>query len=240
MHILLIEDETFLAKVLSNTLTKADYKVTCIEDGLQAWEHLQQNRTTYDLILMDRGLPGMDGLSLLKNIKQESDLAQIPVVIETGMDDGDSVQEGLSAGAYYYLTKPVHHQLLLTVIESALNEYHQNQEMQEAILDAQNTLEFLEHGYFSCQTLEQSKQLAKVLAKAFPEPQKAILGLSELLINAVEHGNLAISYDEKTKMMMDGTLHDEIKKRLSHPLYQNRRVRIELTKKNRNDFSDYC
>jgi hypothetical protein len=53
-----------------------------------------------------------------------------------------------------------------------------------------------------------------------PEPRSAVYGLNELLINAVEHGNLGITYDEKIKLVVEGRLESEIERRLALPQNQ--------------------
>ena len=60
----------------------------------------------------------------------------------------------------------------------------------------------LEKARFRFRTLEDARTLAFLIANCFPEPQVAVYGLNELLINAVEHGNLGITFAEKTKFVL--------------------------------------
>ncbi|MFV2059758.1 MAG: ATP-binding protein, partial [Gammaproteobacteria bacterium] len=81
-------------------------------------------------------------------------------------------------------------------------------------------------------TLDEITNIACTLANLCPEPEKIVSGLSELLMNAVEHGNLGISYDEKQKFIMDNNLIDEIKSRLKLPEYSDKNINVFWEKDN--------
>lgn len=67
--------------------------------------------------------------------------------------------------------------------------------------------------------------MAPFIASYFPDPERVVMGISELLINAVEHGNLGISYDEKTHLNATGTWEEEVLKRQKHPQNINKKVK---------------
>lgn len=96
-----------------------------------------------------------------------------------------------------------------------------------------HTMQLLFHGRFELQTLDEARHLAELLAYAFPDPSRAQLGLTELLVNGVEHGNLNLSYAEKSALLTTGTLDDEIARRLALPDYAQKRVRIRLDRDER-------
>jgi len=83
-------------------------------------------------------------------------------------------------------------------------------------------------GVFRFKTLEAARYLALMLANACPEPGKVVLGLTELMINAVEHGNLEISYEEKTRLFEMDCWDSEVRRRLSETPYADRQVRVEF------------
>lgn len=223
--ILVVEDVKSIASMLQAMLVNAGYEVSCIHDGQQAWE-LLQNESLYDLVLLDRELPGLGGLEILNRMKADDDLRQIPVIMETKMDDTPSIVEGIDAGVYYYLTKPIEEKLLLSTVKSAIDE---NNKKKQLLIDNQNFMQIfscLNDARFFCRTLNEVRLLAQGLAKIFPEPNRAVLGLHELLVNAVEHGNLEITYDEKTKLVTDGAWQDEVERRLSDPSFIERAVSV--------------
>jgi len=91
-----------------------------------------------------------------------------------------------------------------------------------------HTMQLLRQGRFDLQTLSEAKNLAELLAYAFPDPACAQLGLTELLVNGVEHGNLELSYDEKSRFLEQGKLDGELARRLALPEYAHRRVRVAM------------
>lgn len=79
-------------------------------------------------------------------------------------------------------------------------------------------------------TIPEARRLATLIAHAFPEPERVEIGLAELLINAVEHGNLGITYDEKSALLDRGELGHEIDRRASRPELAARRVRVTVSR----------
>ncbi len=225
-EILLVEDEDIIAMILENALNMQGYQVTLAEDGQAAWEILQAQPQRFETILLDREMPRMDGISLLRKLKSSADLAQIPVIMETAAGDARSVREGLDEGAYYYLTKPFQTELMMSVVHAAVQQYRDQQKLLESVRRAEKPFAFLEQGVFRFRTLEDGRLLANFFARACPEPEKTVLGLQELLVNAVEHGNLGISYAEKTRLLVDGNWQEEIERRLALPEYAERRVEV--------------
>ncbi|MCC6141684.1 MAG: PAS domain S-box protein [Nitrospira sp.] len=88
------------------------------------------------------------------------------------------------------------------------------------------TMQLLRHGRFELRTLTEARNLAELLAYAFPDPSRAQLGLTELLVNGVEHGNLNLSYDEKSGFLKTGQLDHEVARRMALPEHVRKRVRV--------------
>lgn len=102
MKLLLVEDEKKLSEALSVLIGRAGYKVDAVYDGMQAWDKIREN--SYDVIVLDRMLPKLDGLSLLKEIRKEKNTT--PVIFLTAKDAPSERVAGLEAGADDYLIKP--------------------------------------------------------------------------------------------------------------------------------------
>ena len=81
---------------------------------------------------------------------------------------------------------------------------------------------------FQLRTLPEARMLATALSDFYPQPQRAFLGIFELLINALEHGNLGIGYQEKSKLLLEGRWEDEIKRRLALPEHAEKKVVVKL------------
>ena len=102
MKLLLVEDETRLADALVHTLKKRGYIVDSATDGETGWEMASSGE--YDLIILDRMLPGRDGVSILRELRS-LDIA-CAVLFLTARDSFQDRVEGLDAGADDYLVKP--------------------------------------------------------------------------------------------------------------------------------------
>ncbi|MEW2499606.1 response regulator transcription factor [Amycolatopsis sp. NPDC047767] len=100
MRVLLVEDDTGVAGALAETLDARGHTVTSVGRGADA---LHRHREA-DLLLLDLGLPDLDGLDVLRKIRQVSG---VPVIVLTARGDERSVVRGLRLGADDYLTKPV-------------------------------------------------------------------------------------------------------------------------------------
>lgn len=229
--ILVVDDEPASVRYLQNELQDAGYgTILYAEDGQQAWEILQLRHDSIDLLLLDRFMPKLDGLSLLRHMKQQPQTAQIPVIMQTAATDEAQKHESLKAGAYYYLTKPYNRETLLTVIDAAMRDLQFSRKMQQDITRFAHSIHLLKECHFSAKSLEDATYLGGFLANFFPDPDRVVVGLTELLINAVEHGNLDISYLEKSELLHENGWKEEIERRLKLPQYRQKSVDIQITR----------
>ena len=113
--ILLVEDNEMNKDMLSRRLTKKGYEVIFAMDGQEAIDMAQSE--TPDVVLMDMGLPVKDGLQATKEIKENSDTANIPIIALTANAMAEHRQEALDGGCDEYETKPIPLPSLLEKIE---------------------------------------------------------------------------------------------------------------------------
>jgi DNA-binding response OmpR family regulator len=117
-HILIIEDDMYIAKLLSVRLEHRGHTVVWAHDGNQAIARARCHLP--DLVLLDVTLPGMNGFQVLQQLKQNPCTHDIPVIMLTAQTDGASVLNGLDRGAEAYLTKPIDFPEVLRRIEACL------------------------------------------------------------------------------------------------------------------------
>ena len=84
---------------------------------------------------------------------------------------------------------------------------------------------------FMFKSLEEANALCQIISSQCPDPQLTSIGLLELMINAVEHGNLEISYEEKSALLKEGNWQKEVQRRLKMPQYQDRIVLLSFVRK---------
>ena len=114
--VLIVDDEANARKGLAALLEQEGYGVVTAADGLQAFDLLAT--TTPDIVVTDLRMPRMDGLELLKRVKQSYE--DIPVIVVTAFGEVDSAISAVRAGAEEYLQKPVQIEELVVVLERAL------------------------------------------------------------------------------------------------------------------------
>ena len=103
IHVLLVEDDTFLANIYKTKFEMEKFKVTVATDGEAGFEAAKKKNP--DIILLDILLPKMDGFTVLENLKKEDSVKDIPVILLTNLGQKDDVEKGLEMGAVDYLIK---------------------------------------------------------------------------------------------------------------------------------------
>ena len=229
MKVLIVDDDPVARQYLQDTALSGGHEVVAADDGaagLAAFDEFGP-----DLILADIQMPKVDGLELLEAIRGRS--ADTIVVMVTGHGCEEYAVKALRLGANNYLGKPVRHADLLPLLSKyagIVESRAAHASVSAMIVRHELTMRFGNH-------LELIPSIADYLAKLAPHSlneeaqQDARLGLNELLINAVEHGNLGITYDEKTAAVEGGpdtltSLRDE---RLADSVMCERRVRVIFT-----------
>lgn len=95
--------------------------------------------------------------------------------------------------------------------------------------DGRATLRNLRGVELTCRTLDEAEQLADLLSAALPEPMRCRLGLFELMLNAIEHGNLEIDVELKSQLLRDNCFDAEVAGRLAREPYRSRSVHVTIT-----------
>jgi two-component system OmpR family response regulator len=116
MRVLLVEDDPMIGKAIQGALKDASYAADWVKDGQTALTTLDCQH--YDLVLLDQGLPGKDGLEVLANIRAKDN--PVPLLIITARDGLDDRLRGLDGGADDYLLKPFQMAELLARMRAVL------------------------------------------------------------------------------------------------------------------------
>ena len=127
--ILIVEDEKFFSDFLKQALSINGYAIRIAQTGQDALKCIRHANT--DLVLLDIGLPDIDGYSLLERIGKEAPDA--PVILMTGGASVESAKRALKSGAYDYLAKPLEPNKLLQIIQNALDHKSVEKQRQKAV-----------------------------------------------------------------------------------------------------------
>ena len=230
-QLLLVDDSPLNLKILLEFLPQPDYRCTTAQGGLQAWEMLEAQPDRFHAVLLDRIMPEMDGMEVLRKMKQHPVLSQIPVIMQTAASTHQQTLEGLQAGAYYYLAKPFEKATLQAIVDAAVRDHISYLEVRQDLRRTTTTMHLLDSGTFRFKTPEQAKNLAMLLAHAYPDANRVVTGILELTLNAIEHGNLNIGYKEKSRLIEEEQLDSEIERRLSDPLYSSREATAQFVRR---------
>src|SRR6188768_1953098 len=126
--VLLVDDEPELLRGVCRGLKLQGYSVTEARNGEEAVQHL--SRRAFDVVVSDIVMPGMDGIHLLKEIRQHD--LHVPVVLMTGAPAVSTAVQALEYGAFHYLTKPVDPESLDQIVQKAVRMHRMARVKQQA------------------------------------------------------------------------------------------------------------
>ncbi len=230
-RILAVDDNPTALRLLVAMLEQAGYETVQATNGREALEVLRQQPEDIDVILLDRMMPVMDGMEVIRLVHADTELRFIPIIMQTAADRPEEISEGIKAGVFYYLTKPLERKTLLSVVQAAAKQMEQQRTLRDEMRRHRLSFGLIQVLKSTFKTLEEGESLASFLANCFPDPERALSGISELLINAVEHGNLGISYEEKTTLMEESRWRDEVARRLQDPACADKKVVVIFERK---------
>jgi CheY-like chemotaxis protein len=222
LRVLIVDDSPVDRELILEHLKDEDYELDTATDGAAAWQKLEADPHLYDVILLDRTMPRLDGIDLLRRIKGHPDLQALPVIMQTGLGDREEVLEGIRAGAHYYLVKPYDGEMLRLIVRAAATDYVMSRTLQGTVRKGLGSLRLMREARFRFFTVDHARDLGATLANACPDPEKTVVGLTELLVNAIEHGNLGITYEEKSALNAAGTWWQEVERRAKLPEFAGR------------------
>jgi CheY-like chemotaxis protein/anti-sigma regulatory factor (Ser/Thr protein kinase) len=237
-RLLLVEDDIQNVEILMHCLQDQAYDITLAENGKVALSLMAEQ--SFDVILLDRMMPVMDGMTFLRRIRADPTTREIPVIMQTAATEKHYIEEGIRAGVYYYLTKPFSKQILLAIIKSALDDQRllvrlveETDKIADRLREFRRGLIHMQSSYFHFKTPLQVKSIAAVVASCFPKPQEVVMGFTELMLNAVEHGNLGICFEEKRDLLLQDKWDLEIERRLTQPEHMAKNARLYLERRER-------
>jgi DNA-binding response OmpR family regulator len=113
--VLVVDDDPSLRELVSTTLKLEGFETMTAADGVMALELL--TRCRFDVVILDAVMPRMDGLTVLRAIRSDPEIGDLPVLMLSGLGEVHHLQRGVDAGASGYLTKPFDFRTLLEQLE---------------------------------------------------------------------------------------------------------------------------
>lgn len=230
VFILAVDDESYNLLIMEEFLADDEYSIITAEDGEEAWQILTAEPEKFDVVLLDRMMPKMGGMEVLTKIRKHPILQTIPVIMQTASAKNEEIIEGIAAGAYYYITKPYKEEMFRSVVAAAVVDRLRFKILADSIKKYPSAITHLEKGQFRFSTLEECYPLASLLACAFPEPADVIVGITELMLNALEFGQAGLSYEQKTDLIDKNKLQEYVSAKLASPECTGKSVKVMLTR----------
>jgi DNA-binding response OmpR family regulator len=229
-NILVIDDEEAIVELLRDYFMELGFGVSVAYSAEEALSIIT-NGSSLHLVLSDINLPGKSGLDLLKIVKETK--KNLPVVLLTGLRTLDNAIAAVKNGASDYITKPFELQTVKSVVEKILKK-------QRRIIKKDQLFENLQHikltYKFTSAELDPGilarnicEYIQKMQFSSAEEITNFELVFTEILVNAIDHGNLELSSVEKDNDNLDASNYEQLKKeRLNDPAFGGRRLIINF------------
>jgi DNA-binding response OmpR family regulator len=211
-RILIVDDEEILRNLIVKFMKKEGYEPIEASDGKSAIELYRI--TNPHVVLSDVRMPGMDGITLLQKVKSID--PQAIFILMTGYGDEETVLEALRAGATNFFKKPFNFKEVSDVIHSVIRHKMMidiSPFYSESLVEETKQFEIVTE---NANILPVINQIGIHLKNLFPESDiiNLKIGIEEMITNAIEHGNLCISFDEKSEALSRGRLGKLIRERM--------------------------
>jgi len=227
--IMVIDDEPNNLRLIATDLHAKGFESVAMDSGQAALRVLDE-QSNIELIILDRMMPKMNGIEFIAALKKQMLDEHPAIIMLTAAAQTHQIAEGIAAGVFYYITKPYDVELLYTVINAALADQQRLLSLRKEVEEYRSKIHVLEQASFSIQRLDQARFLATFLSNMYPDPKRLVVGIHELLINAIEHGNLGITYGQKTALLRSNQWLAEIEYRSNLPANINKRVAVSFWK----------
>ena len=215
--ILAVDDDVITLNILSDFLEDSGYEVVTAKDGQEALDILEADSDRFDAVVLDWIMPRMDGLSLLNTLNADMRFITLPVIMQTSVSDREHVSNAIGKGAYYYVTKPYEHTVLVKVVQAALEKFRQFRDVMSWGVEAIAGLALLQRGEFRLRSLQEGRMVANLIADLAERNVPVVNGMMELITNAIENGNLGITGKEKSVYVVEGRWSEEVVARIFLP-----------------------
>jgi len=229
MKVLIAEDDRMSQKILIHCVQNCGYEYFCSQNGKEAFEIFESERP--DVVLTDFEMPEMNGLELLRKIRKIDE--NTIVIMITGFDKPDYIIKALQFQANDFFQKPFSPEKLISLLtkyEKVIGEREIENRINGMIIQKSMTIQFDNRTEYVPQYVNQLlRETGNAIA---PERKLGVhLGLSELILNSIEHGNLDLSYDDKSRAtkMSHSQFTKLIEQRKQDPRYKDRRVKVNFT-----------
>ena len=237
-QLLIVGCDTERQTHLKTSLDKEFYLLTFCASLTQAILKVKNSPIAeYDALIIDESTLNQHDFSELKSFRKHSYFGLIPFILQVNSPQSEAIQRGFDIGMYFYLIYPFNAELLNTVILAATQGLSNHQEISKRLANFEMAHPRLQKAVFHIQTVAEAQAIASVLAYMTPDQKRIAIGLFELILNSIEHGNLGIGYKLKSQLITGSKLQTEVTHRLS--LEENSHKFVTVTLERKADFFEF-
>ena len=229
-RVLIVDDNPHDRALLQEHLSREGYEIETAEDGVEGFHLMERDPWRYDVVLLDRQMPRLGGVELLQWLKANTELRSLPVILQTASNSRADLLEAMKGGAFYFLTKPYDVEVLLTVVATAARDRATYRQLQTVSRRGEMATGLMRSASFRLRTIEEARDVGTLIAGLCPDPGNTVIGLTELIVNAVEHGNLGITYAEKSELNGINRWMEELDRRAAMPQNAAKYVEVEYVR----------
>ncbi len=227
VRILIIDDEKAVRDVLKIALTEQGYETIEANNGKKGIELFKQNNP--EIVLTDVMMPEMTGLEFTRFIKEMN--TDTDVIVMTGYGTEEVVIEALHAGASNYIKKPISFEDLFAIIDRILTKRKHRKRVEPAkdavVFEKKDLVIGNDHSTVWGAVNQLLFNMHSGIDRNLVEGMR--IGLYEIIINAIEHGNLAISYEEKSHALKNNSYVQLLEERKNRADQQEKKILISST-----------
>lgn len=167
-------------------------------------------------------------LNSLSNLTENKLQARCDIILYAPQADKTLVSECAKYNIYTVLCEETAVQNLCSIAQSVHMAMEQTNQLQNEVMQRSSAIGYIKSGEFEVCEPSEAFNLATMLSVACPDPKTIALGLFELITNGIEHGNLGIGYNLKTKLLRERKYKEEIEARLIDPKHKDKRVIVSF------------
>jgi len=200
-------------------LSELNFNYTFCDTAAQAMQELKSvAKPNLEAFILDETVLSHIDFDAFYNYRKQPGFNAIPMILQINNTEDFSLgQKALENGIYFSLSYPYSSTLFNSVLRAANHGFSQRLEASHRLSNFEKLRPLVQNAVFHARTIQDAQTISSVLAFLTPDQKRVSVGLFELILNAIEHGNLGIGYAEKSNLTINSALQQEIERRLNLP-----------------------
>lgn len=231
-RVLFVTNEVDLGRRLFSAIRELGFDIEYAESSRRAFEILTDNPGKFGVVVLDAASVIKEGYNIAETIRCDAKLRPISVAT-VSRTDLDAARVYASAGLMplYKIDLPFRAEDVKAQLSAAIADTNRTRNLLAHLRGTAESLHILDTCRFKIRTLRDIEPSVYMAAACFSQPERAVHGLQELLLNAIEHGNLEIGFKKKSELLHTGRWVDEIEARLASEDLGRRYVDFAVVKR---------